>query len=84
MAPVPKKQNLVVRYHGTSKRKPILLLAHIDVVEAKREDWSLDPFMLTEKDGYFYGRDERIPVQSFYEGQFFLYPLVKSLSSPQN
>ncbi|HEY6128715.1 MAG TPA: M20/M25/M40 family metallo-hydrolase [Candidatus Acidoferrum sp.] len=52
----PKKQNLVVRYHGTGKHKPILLLAHIDVVEAKREDWSIDPFQLTEKDGYFYGR----------------------------
>jgi acetylornithine deacetylase/succinyl-diaminopimelate desuccinylase-like protein len=51
----PKKQNLVVRYHGSGQRKPLLLLAHIDVVEAKREDWSLDPFQLTEKDGYFYG-----------------------------
>jgi acetylornithine deacetylase/succinyl-diaminopimelate desuccinylase-like protein len=46
----------VVRYHGSGKLRPILLLAHIDVVEAKREDWSLDPFALTEKDGYFYGR----------------------------
>lgn len=52
----PKKENVVVRYRGTGKRKPILLLAHIDVVEAKREDWSMDPFVLTEKDGYFYGR----------------------------
>jgi acetylornithine deacetylase/succinyl-diaminopimelate desuccinylase-like protein len=52
----PKKANLVVRYHGTGARKPLLLLAHIDVVEAKREDWSTDPFQLTEKDGYFYGR----------------------------
>jgi acetylornithine deacetylase/succinyl-diaminopimelate desuccinylase-like protein len=52
----PKKANLVVHYHGTGARKPLLLLAHIDVVEAKREDWSLDPFQLTEKDGYFYGR----------------------------
>ena len=52
----PKKFNLVVRYHGTGKRKPLLLLAHIDVVEAKREDWSIDPFTLLEKDGYFYGR----------------------------
>lgn len=52
----PKKENLVARYHGAGKRKPLLLLAHIDVVEAKREDWSLDPFVLTEKDGYFYGR----------------------------
>jgi acetylornithine deacetylase/succinyl-diaminopimelate desuccinylase-like protein len=52
----PKKANLVVRYHGTGARKPLLLLAHTDVVEAKREDWSMDPFQLTEKDGYFYGR----------------------------
>jgi len=54
--PNPKKYNLVVRYHGTGKNKPLLLLAHIDVVEAKREDWSIDPFQLLEKDGYFYGR----------------------------
>src|SRR5882672_360952 len=52
----PKKSNLVVRYHGTGKRKPLLLLAHIDVVEAKRDDWSMDPFQLIEKDGFFYGR----------------------------
>jgi acetylornithine deacetylase/succinyl-diaminopimelate desuccinylase-like protein len=45
-----------VRYRGTGARKPILLLAHIDVVEAKREDWSMDPFRLIEKGGYFYGR----------------------------
>ena len=53
---IPTKSNLVVRYHGTGKLKPILLLAHTDVVEAKREDWSLDPFVFTEKDGFFYGR----------------------------
>jgi acetylornithine deacetylase/succinyl-diaminopimelate desuccinylase-like protein len=52
----PKKANLVVRYRGTGRRRPILLLAHTDVVEAKREDWSMDPFTLTEKDGYFYAR----------------------------
>ena len=52
----PRKFNLVVRYHGTGKLKPILLLAHTDVVEAKREDWSMDPFQLNERDGYFYGR----------------------------
>ena len=52
----PRKANLVVRYHGTGARRPLLLLAHTDVVEAKREDWSMDPFTLTEKDGYFYGR----------------------------
>src|ERR1035437_1708010 len=53
---VPTKANLVVRFHGAGKLKPILLLAHTDVVEAKREDWSMDPFVFTEKDGYFYGR----------------------------
>src|SRR5512138_2142766 len=52
----PTKANLVVRYRGTGRRKPILLLAHTDVVEAKREDWSMDPFTFVEKDGYFYGR----------------------------
>jgi acetylornithine deacetylase/succinyl-diaminopimelate desuccinylase-like protein len=52
----PKKANLVVRYHGTGTLKPLLLLAHIDVVEAKREDWSMDPFQLIERDGFFYGR----------------------------
>ena len=41
---------------GTGARKPLLLLAHLDVVEAKREDWSIDPFTFLEKDGYFYGR----------------------------
>jgi acetylornithine deacetylase/succinyl-diaminopimelate desuccinylase-like protein len=52
----PKKANLVVRYRGTGTLKPILLLAHTDVVEAKREDWSMDPFQLIERDGFFYGR----------------------------
>src|SRR5882757_9839372 len=52
----PKKENIVVRYHGSGKEKPLLLLAHLDVVEARREDWSIDPFVLTEKDGYYYGR----------------------------
>ena len=54
--PAPKKGDLVARYRGTGKRKPLLLMAHIDVVEAKREDWTTDPFKLVEKDGYFYGR----------------------------
>jgi acetylornithine deacetylase/succinyl-diaminopimelate desuccinylase-like protein len=53
---IPTKANLVVRYRGTGARKPILLLAHIDVVEALRADWTVDPFTLIEKDGYFYGR----------------------------
>jgi acetylornithine deacetylase/succinyl-diaminopimelate desuccinylase-like protein len=56
LAPHPKKGNLVARLRGTGARKPLLLLAHLDVVEARREDWSTDPFKLVEKDGYFYGR----------------------------
>jgi acetylornithine deacetylase/succinyl-diaminopimelate desuccinylase-like protein len=56
VGPTPKNRNLVVRYRGTGAHKPVLLLAHLDVVEAKREDWTYDPFKLTEHDGYFYGR----------------------------
>ena len=56
--PAPLKGNLVARLRGTGELKPVLLLAHIDVVEAKKEDWSdgLDPWKLTERDGFFYGR----------------------------
>ncbi|MDP9170299.1 MAG: M20/M25/M40 family metallo-hydrolase [Acidobacteriota bacterium] len=52
------KGNLVVRLHGRAAGalKPILLLGHLDVVEARREDWTTDPFQFFEKDGYFYGR----------------------------
>lgn len=56
LGPNPRKGNLVVRYRGTGAKRPLLLLAHLDVVEANREDWSFDPFTLTEKDGYLYGR----------------------------
>jgi acetylornithine deacetylase/succinyl-diaminopimelate desuccinylase-like protein len=56
LAPAPRKGNLVARLRGTGKAKPILLLAHLDVVEARREDWSMDPFTFVEKDGFFYGR----------------------------
>jgi len=56
LGPDPRKGNLVARYHGTGARRPLLLLAHLDVVDAKREDWSFDPFTLLEKDGFFYGR----------------------------
>ena len=52
----PARMNIVARLRGSGARKPIVLLAHLDVVEARREDWTLDPFTLTEKDGYFYGR----------------------------
>jgi acetylornithine deacetylase/succinyl-diaminopimelate desuccinylase-like protein len=53
---VPKKGNLVARYRGTGAKKPIMLLGHLDVVEAKREDWERDPFKLVEENGYFYAR----------------------------
>jgi acetylornithine deacetylase/succinyl-diaminopimelate desuccinylase-like protein len=56
LGPNPRKGNLVVRYRGNGSKRPMILLAHLDVVEAKREDWSFDPFTLTEKDGYLYGR----------------------------
>jgi len=56
LGPNDRKKNLVLRYHGTGKHKPILLIGHLDVVEARREDWTTDPFQFVEKDGYFYGR----------------------------
>jgi acetylornithine deacetylase/succinyl-diaminopimelate desuccinylase-like protein len=68
LSPAPRKGNLVARLRGRGARKPILLLAHLDVVEARREDWSLDPFKLIEKDGYFYGRgtaDDKFMAAAF-------------------
>ena len=68
------KKNLVVRYRGAagSKLKPILIIGHIDVVEARKEDWTTDPYEFVEKDGYFYGRgtqdmkdSDAIAVESF-------------------
>ena len=56
LGPDPKKGNLVLRWRGTGARKPLLLLAHLDVVDAKPADWSMDPFTFIEKDGFFYGR----------------------------
>src|SRR5580700_8087740 len=57
LGPNDRKGNMVARIHGTdSSKKPILFICHLDVVEAKREDWSMDPFTFIEKDGYFYGR----------------------------
>ena len=52
----PAKQNLIVRYRGKGQGKPILLLAHLDVVQAKRSDWASDPFAMREESGYFIGR----------------------------
>jgi acetylornithine deacetylase/succinyl-diaminopimelate desuccinylase-like protein len=56
LGPSPAKGNLVARLRGSGAEPPLLLLAHLDVVEARREDWSVDPFTLLEQDGYFYGR----------------------------
>jgi acetylornithine deacetylase/succinyl-diaminopimelate desuccinylase-like protein len=56
IGPLPNKKNLIVRLHGRGPGKPILFLAHLDVVEALRSDWSIDPFKLNEVDGFFYGR----------------------------
>jgi acetylornithine deacetylase/succinyl-diaminopimelate desuccinylase-like protein len=54
--PDERKKNLVVRYRGSGSRKPVLFIGHLDVVEARREDWTTDPFQFVEKDGYVYGR----------------------------
>ena len=58
LEPAPLKGNLVARLRGTGESRPMLLLAHIDVVDALREGWSegLDPWTLIERDGYLYGR----------------------------
>jgi acetylornithine deacetylase/succinyl-diaminopimelate desuccinylase-like protein len=52
----PSKGNVVVRLHGKGHGAGVLYVGHLDVVEAKREDWTYDPFKLTEKDGWLYGR----------------------------
>jgi acetylornithine deacetylase/succinyl-diaminopimelate desuccinylase-like protein len=56
LGPNERKKNLVARLRGTGAKKPVLLIGHLDVVEAKREDWTTDPFQFVEKDGFFYGR----------------------------
>ena len=56
LEPAPRQGNLVARLRGTGAGRPLLLLAHLDVVEARREDWSVDPFVFLEKDGYYWGR----------------------------
>jgi acetylornithine deacetylase/succinyl-diaminopimelate desuccinylase-like protein len=72
LGPVPRKGNLVVRLRGTGAARPILFIGHLDVVEAKRSDWSFDPFTFRERDGYFYGRgtqdmkgDDAILISTF-------------------
>jgi acetylornithine deacetylase/succinyl-diaminopimelate desuccinylase-like protein len=54
--PNDRKKNLVARLRGSGRRKPIVFNGHLDVVEARREDWTTDPFQFVEQDGFFYGR----------------------------
>jgi len=56
LSPDQRHGNMVARYRGTGQQKPILMIGHLDVVEARRSDWTTDPFKFMEKDGYFYGR----------------------------
>jgi acetylornithine deacetylase/succinyl-diaminopimelate desuccinylase-like protein len=58
LGPNDRKGNMVARYRGVpgSKLKPVLIIGHLDVVEAQRQDWTTDPFRFVEKDGYYYGR----------------------------
>ncbi|HEY4089597.1 MAG TPA: M20/M25/M40 family metallo-hydrolase [Bryobacteraceae bacterium] len=73
VTPMARKGNLVVRLRGTGTGgKPVLFIGHLDVVEAARSDWSMDPFTLTEKDGFFYGRgvtdmkgDDALAIETF-------------------
>jgi acetylornithine deacetylase/succinyl-diaminopimelate desuccinylase-like protein len=72
LGPTDRKGNLVARLRGRGVRKPVLILGHLDVVEARRSDWTTDPFRFVEKDGYFYGRgtqdmkvDDAILVTTF-------------------
>jgi acetylornithine deacetylase/succinyl-diaminopimelate desuccinylase-like protein len=68
LEPFPKKGNLVLRFTGDGTRRPLLLLAHLDVVEAKREEWTTDPFTLIETGGYFTARgaaDDRAMAAAF-------------------
>src|SRR5579872_6100747 len=67
----PKKGNMVARLRapaGAAHKKPILFICHLDVVEANRADWSVDPFTFLEKDGYFYGRG----TEDIKDGDAFL------------
>jgi acetylornithine deacetylase/succinyl-diaminopimelate desuccinylase-like protein len=56
LGPNDRKGNMVARLRGSGAKKPVLILGHLDVVEARREDWTTDPFRFVEKEGYFYGR----------------------------
>src|SRR5882672_3880000 len=74
LGPNDRKGNMVARYRGkaNSKLRPVLIIGHLDVVEARREDWTTDPFKFVEQDGYYYGRgtqdmkeDDAIAVTDF-------------------
>ncbi len=56
LGPDPRYKNLVARYQGIGRLRPVLFICHLDVVEAYPRDWSMDPFTFLEKDGYYYGR----------------------------
>jgi len=58
LGPNDRKGNMVARYRGKpgSKLRPLLIIGHLDVVEARRDDWTTDPFKFVEQDGYYYGR----------------------------
>jgi acetylornithine deacetylase/succinyl-diaminopimelate desuccinylase-like protein len=56
LGPNDRKGNMVARLRGAGANRPVLIIGHLDVVEARREDWTTDPFQFVEKDGYFYGR----------------------------
>ena len=75
----------MARLRGAGEEPPLLLLAHLDVVEAKREDWSVDPFTLLEKDGFFYGRgtaDDKAMAAIFTE-LFVEYARAKHAAAPR-
>ncbi len=82
IGPEAKNRNLVVRLRGKGAGKPVLFLSHLDVVDALRADWSLDPFTLTEQDGWFYGRgtaDDKGPGATLVAG---LLALVRPKATP--
>jgi acetylornithine deacetylase/succinyl-diaminopimelate desuccinylase-like protein len=70
--PMESKQNLIARFRGSGKERPVVILSHLDVVEAQPSEWTTDPFRLVEKDGYYYGRgtqdvkdNDAIAVETF-------------------
>jgi acetylornithine deacetylase/succinyl-diaminopimelate desuccinylase-like protein len=82
VGPEAKNRNLVVRIRGKGTAKPVLFLAHLDVVDALRADWSLEPFAVTEKDTWLYGRgtaDDKGPAATLVAGAL---ALVRSKVKP--